>query len=407
MTNFKKILPYILPYKKYAYLNIFFNILFALFSTLSFVALIPMMQVLFDQTKRNTVEPVFEGVGSAKQFLEDYLSYFITTTTDIFGVGYTLSIMVAVIISIFLLKNLSDYLALFFITFLRNGVLKDLRNAMYKKTIELPISFYSEKRKGDTISRISNDVNEVQSSFLSLLELIVKEPLTIVFTIVTMFSISAKLTIFVFIFIPVSGYIISLIGKQLKKQSTKAQQEQGEFLSTIEETLGGLKVVKGYNSESYFTQKFQDSTQRFFQLSNAIGNRQNLASPVSEFMGIMVIAILLWYGGHMVLIEKTLNGAAFIAYMGLAYNILTPAKSISKASYNIKKGTAAAERILEIFVGCKLNVGIVQRFNHLNDFLVLRRNQLASVLPIHFVAVVFGGIVRSREYNSRLTFQVF
>lgn len=163
-----------------------------------------------------------------------------------------------------------------------------------------------------------------------------------------MFSISAKLTIFVFIFIPVSGYIISLIGKQLKKQSTKAQQEQGSFLSTIEETLGGLKVVKGYNSESYFTQKFQTSTQRFFQLSNSIGNRQNLASPVSEFMGIMVIAILLWYGGHMVLIEKTLNGAAFIAYMGLAYNILTPAKSISKASYNIKKGTAAAERILEI-----------------------------------------------------------
>ena len=163
-----------------------------------------------------------------------------------------------------------------------------------------------------------------------------------------MFSISAKLTIFVFIFIPVSGYIISLIGKQLKKQSIKAQQEQGEFLSTIEETLGGLKVVKGYNSESYFTQKFQDSTQRFFQLSNAIGNRQNLASPVSEFMGILVIAILLWYGGHMVLIEKTLNGAAFIAYMGLAYNILTPAKSISKASYNVKKGNASAERILEI-----------------------------------------------------------
>ena len=348
MTNFKKILPYILPYKKYAYLNIFFNILFALFSTLSFVALIPMMQVLFDQTKRNTVLPVFQGIGSAKQFLEDYLSYFITTTTETYGVGHTLSIMVAVIISIFLLKNLSDYFALFFITFLRNGVLKDLRNAMYAKTIELPISYYSEKRKGDTISRISNDVNEVQSSFLSLLELIVKEPLTIVFTIVTMFSISAKLTIFVFIFIPVSGYIISLIGKQLKKQSTKAQQEQGQFLSTIEETLGGLKVVKGYNSESYFTQKFQTSTQRFFQLSNSIGNRQNLASPVSEFMGIMVIAILLWYGGHMVLIEKTLNGAAFIAYMGLAYNILTPAKSISKASYNIKKGTAAAERILEI-----------------------------------------------------------
>jgi len=239
-------------------------------------------------------------------------------------------------------------LAMFFITFLRNGVLRDMRNAMYKKTINLPLSFFSEKRKGDTISRISGDVNEVQTSFLSILELIVKEPLTIMFTIIAMLTISVKLTLFVFIFIPVSGYVISLIGKQLKKKSTRAQQEQGIFLSTIEETLGGLKVVKGYNSEKYFNRIFQESTQRFFVLSNSIGNRQNLASPASEFMGIMVIAILLWYGGHMVLIEKTLNGASFIAYMGLAYNILTPAKSISKASYAIKRGNAAAERVLEI-----------------------------------------------------------
>ncbi|RTY89674.1 ABC transporter ATP-binding protein [Flavobacterium sp. GT3R68] len=348
MSNFKKIYPFIIPYKKFAYLNIFFNILYALFSTLSFMALIPMMQVLFDQTKRNTIMPVWEGIANAKGFLEDFLSYYITTSTDNNGIGFTLSIMVAGIISIFLLKNLSDYLAMFFITFLRNGVLRDMRNAMYKKTIDLPLAFFSEKRKGDTISRIAGDVNEVQTSFLSILELIVKEPLTIIFTITAMLTISVKLTLFVFIFIPVSGLVISKIGKQLKKQSTRAQQEQGQFLSTIEETLGGLKVVKGYNSENYFNRIFQESTQRFFNLSNSIGNRQNLASPVSEFMGIMVIAILLWYGGHMVLIEKTLNGASFIAYMGLAYNILTPAKSISKASYNIKRGNAAAERVLEI-----------------------------------------------------------
>src|SRR6478752_2177988 len=348
MNNFKKIFPFIVPYKRYAYLNIFFNVLYALFSTLSFMALIPMMQVLFDQTKTNTIKPVYTNIWEMKKFLEDYLSYYITTTTQEFGVGYTLSVMVAVIISIFLLKNLCDYLAMFFITFLRNGILRDLRNALYKKTLELPLSFFSEKRKGDTISRIASDVGEVQNSFLSILELIVKEPLTIVFTIIMMFTISTKLTLFVFVFIPVSGYVISLIGKQLKQQSTKAQQEQGHFLSTIEETLGGLKVVKGYNSENYFNNVFRESTQRFFDLSNAIGNRQNMASPVSEFMGITVIAILLWYGGHMVLIEKTLNGAAFIAYMGLAYNILTPAKSISKASYNIKRGNAAAERVLEI-----------------------------------------------------------
>jgi subfamily B ATP-binding cassette protein MsbA len=348
MSNIKKILPFLKPYKKYAYLNIFFNVLYALFSTLSFMALIPMMKVLFDQTKRNTVQPTYSGILEGKEFIENYLSYFITTTTDTYGVGRTLSFMVVGIISIFLLKNLSDYLAMFFINFLRNGILRDMRNTMYRKVIDLPLAFYSEKRKGDVISRIAGDVNEVQNSFLSILELIVKEPLTIIFTIIAMLTISPKLTLFVFIFIPVSGYVISLIGKQLKKQSTKAQQEQGLFLSTIEETLGGLKVVKGYNAERYFNRIFQESTQRFFVLSNNIGNRQNLASPMSEFMGIMVIAILLWYGGNMVLIEKTLNGAAFIAYMGLAYNILTPAKSISKASYAIKRGNAAAERVLEI-----------------------------------------------------------
>lgn len=348
MNNFKKIFPFVIPYKKYAYLNIFFNVLYAFFGTLSFVSLMPMMDVLFGQSKKNYVVPTYKGIWELKNYLSDSLSYYLTLTTDTNGIGYTLSILVFGIITIFLLKNLSDYLAMFFITFLRNGILRDIRNAMYKKTLDLPLSFFSEKRKGDTISRISGDVNEVQTSFLSILELAVKEPLTIIFTIITMFTISVKLTIFVFIFIPISGYIISIIGKQLKRQSTKAQEEQGIFLSTIEETLGGLKVVKGYNSENYFNTIFQNSTNKFFNLSNSIGNRQNLASPVSEFMGIMVIAILLWYGGHMVLIEHTLKGAAFIAYMGLAYNILTPAKSISKASYSIKRGNAAAERVLEI-----------------------------------------------------------
>ncbi len=348
MSNFKKIFPFVLPYKKYAYLNIFFNVLYALFGTLSFISLMPMMDVLFGQSKKNYVVPTYKGIWELKNYISDFSSYYLTNITDTKGIGFTLALLVVGIISIFLLKNLSDYLAMFFITFLRNGILKDIRNAMYKKTIDLPLAFFSEKRKGDTISRISGDVNEVQNSFLSILELAVKEPLTIIFTIIAMFTISVKLTIFVFIFIPISGTIISLIGKKLKKQSTKAQEEQGVFLSIIEETLGGLKVVKGYNSEKYFNQIFQNSTTKFFNLSNIIGNRQNLASPLSEFMGIMVIAVLLWFGGHMVLIEHTLNGAAFITYMGLAYNILTPAKSISKASYSIKRGNAAAERILEI-----------------------------------------------------------
>ena len=348
MSSIKQIIPFVKPYKKYAYLNIFFNVLYALFSTLSFIALMPMLDVLFGTDKKNYVQPVYTTLGELKSFLTNFLSFHLTRFTDENGISFTLGVLVAGIITIFLLKNLFDYLAMYFITFLRNGIVKDMRNALYKKTLELPIAFFSEKRKGDTIARISNDVNEVQNSMLSVLEIIVKEPLTIIFTITAMFLISVKLTLFVFIFIPISGYVISLIGKQLKKQSTKVQEEQGVFLSTIEETLGGLKVVKSYNSENYFNTVFQNSTAKFFHLSNAIGNRQNLASPVSEFMGIFVIAVLLWYGGNMVLVEKSLNGAVFIGFMTLAYNILTPAKSISKASYAVKKGNAAAERILEI-----------------------------------------------------------
>lgn len=198
------------------------------------------------------------------------------------------------------------------------------------------------------ISRITSDVLEIQHSFLSILELLVREPLTILFTIGAMFFISVKLTLFVFIFIPISGFIISLVGKSLKKNSDKAAQEQGYFLSIIDETLGGLKVIKGFNGEKAFEKKFEDSTYRFFKLNNKILNRQNLSSPLSEFLGIVTIATLLIFGGQMVLVEGTLTGAAFITYMGLAYGVLTPAKAISKASYSVKKGNAAAERVLEI-----------------------------------------------------------
>jgi subfamily B ATP-binding cassette protein MsbA len=237
---------------------------------------------------------------------------------------------------------------MYFITFLRNGVLKDIRNRMYQKIVELPISFYSEKKKGDVIARITSDVLEIQHSFLSILELIVREPLTILFTIAVMFFISVKLTLFVFIFIPLAGMIISRIGKSLKKKSDRVQKEQGEFLSIVEETLGGLRVIKAFNSESHFYKIFSASTERFFHFSNKLLNRQNLASPTGEFLGIVVIGVLLWFGGKMVLIDKTLDASSFIAYMGLAYNILTPAKAISKASYGVKKGNAAAERVLEI-----------------------------------------------------------
>lgn len=348
MDYIKKLSRFIVPYKRYGYLNIFFNVLYALFSTLAMVSLMPMINVLFGETEKLTIKPVYKGIKELKSFGEDYLNYFVTTNNESDGPQQTLLYMIILIISLFLLKNIFNYLALFFITFLRNGVLKDLRDSIYNKVLTLPISYYSEKKKGDIIARISGDVNEVKNSLLAVLELIVKEPLTIVFAIVTMFTISMKLTIFVFLFIPVAGLIISRIGKSLKKKSNRVQTEQGVFLSTLEETLSGLKVIKGFNSEKRFNDKFQASTNRFYNFSNVLMNRQNLASPASEFLGIATIAALLWYGGSMVLIENSLSGGAFITYMALAYQILTPAKAISKASYKVKAGNAAADRVLEI-----------------------------------------------------------
>ena len=352
--NLKKIFPFIKPYKFHVVWNVIYNILYALFSTLSFIALIPMMQVLFDNAEKVTEKPVYTSIWEITKFGKEYLYYYITELQNNNGPQYALLLVVSIVIITFLFKNLFNYLASNHLMHLKNGVLKDLRNTMYSKIIDLPISFYSEKRKGDIMARMLGDVGEVQNSFFAILELVIKEPMTIIFTIAAMFAISVKLTLFVFIFIPISGYIISLIGKSLKSKSQNIQTEAGYLISIVEESLSGLKVVKSYNAESSFKKKFYDSVERLLKLSNSIGRKNNLASPFSEFMGIIVIAVLLWFGGNMVLVDKlpngkaVLEGAQFLAYMGLAYNILTPAKAISKATYAVKSGMAAAQRVFEV-----------------------------------------------------------
>jgi len=348
MNYFRKILRYAYPYKRYAFLNIFFNILYALFGTLSFVALIPVFEIIFSDNRTLGVRPVYEGISTIKDFSQEYLNYIIIENINKYGEFQVLMYMVGIIISLFLLKNLSNYLAMFYSTFMRNGVLKDLRNDLYSKVIHLPLAFYSEKRKGDTISRLSGDVDEVKNSVLSVLEMIVREPLTIIFSLVTMLIISAKLTLFVFLFLPISGFLISKIGKSLKKGSLKVQQEQGVFLSILEETMGGLRIIKAFHAENVFQKKFEDSNERFYKHSNSVLNRQNLASPVSELLGIITIGILLVYGGYLVFVDRTLEASFFIGYITLAYNILTPAKAIAKASYSIKRADGSAHRILEL-----------------------------------------------------------
>lgn len=346
--NLKKIIPFALKYKKNAILNVVFNIFYAFFSTVLMMSLLPTLDVLFKLTEKVIKKPEYTGIGEISNFSQEYLAFYITKLNDFYGAKYALLLVVGIVIITALFKNIFNYLASYQITILRNGVLKDLREKLYSKIVHLPISYYSDQRKGDVMTKMLGDVGEVQNSFFQILELIVREPLTIVFSIFAMLAISVKLTLFVFIFIPISGLIISRIGKNLKAKSIRVQNEQGVFISTLDETLTGLKVVKSYNAESSFIQKFNDSLERLLKLTTSIANKNNLASPLSEFLGIVTIAVLLWFGGIMVLEDLSLKGTEFIVYIGLAYTILTPAKAISKASYQVKSGLAAAERVFTL-----------------------------------------------------------
>ena len=347
MTYFWKIFRFAKPYSKYMALNIFFNVLYAFFNAFSFLVLMPMLEVLFGENRAVYTKPSFSSALDFKTYVSDRMSFEVTRYAGE-DPQRALLLVISLILVTFLLKNLFNYIALFFITFLRNGILKDIRIALYNTITKMSMAHFTEKRKGDLMSRVSNDVTEIQYSFLSIIELLIREPLTIVFALLMMFSISAKLTLFVLLFVPFAGILITRIGKTLQPKSNKVQVEVGEVLAKIEETISGLNIIKAFRAEGSFQSKFRDTNQRLFKLSNSLINRMNLSSPLSEFLGISVFAVLLWYGGSLVLVEKQLNAAAFITFLGLAYGVLTPAKGISKALYSIKKGNAAAARILEV-----------------------------------------------------------
>ncbi len=347
MTYFWKIFRFAKPYSKYMALNIFFNVLYAFFNAFSFLVLMPMLEVLFGENRAVYTKPSFSGALDFKTYVSDRMSFEVTRYAGE-DPQRALLLVISLILVTFLLKNLFNYIALFFITFLRNGILKDIRISLYNTITKMSMAHFTEKRKGDLMSRVSNDVTEIQYSFLSIIELLIREPLTIAFALIMMFSISAKLTLFVLLFVPFAGILISRIGKTLQPKSNKVQIEVGEVLAKIEETISGLNIIKAFRAEGSFQAKFKDTNQRLFRLSNSLINRMNLSSPLSEFLGIGVFAVLLWYGGSLVLVEKQLNAAAFITFLGLAYGVLTPAKGISKALYSIKKGNAAAARILEV-----------------------------------------------------------
>jgi len=347
MTYFWKIFRFAKQYSKYMALNIFFNVLYAFFNAFSFLVLMPMLEVLFGENRAVYTKPSFSGALDFKTYVSDRMSFEVTRYAGE-DPQRALLLVISLILVTFLLKNLFNYIALFFITFLRNGILKDIRIALYNSITKMSMAHFTEKRKGDLMSRVSNDVTEIQYSFLSIIELLIREPLTITFALIMMLGISAKLTLFVLLFVPFAGILISRIGKTLQPKSNKVQIEVGEVLAKIEETISGLNIIKAFRAEGSFQAKFKDTNQRLFKLSNSLINRMNLSSPLSEFLGIGVFAVLLWYGGSLVLVEKQLNAAAFLTFLLLAYGVLTPAKGISKALYSIKKGNAAAARILEV-----------------------------------------------------------
>jgi subfamily B ATP-binding cassette protein MsbA len=349
MKNFKRFLSYALPYKWQGFFAIFFNVFYALFTALSFVTLMPMLGVIFGETEKVLVKPNFPGVFNlSKSYLETLLNYLVTTNTNNNGIDSTLLYMVGVIIFVFLLKNIFGYLGNVYMSFLKNNVLNDLRKEIFGKIISLPVSYYSEKRKGDVISRATNDINVVNSTYLDLVIVFIREPLNIIFTLAIMISMSWELSLFIFTFIPVSGIIISLITKKIKEQAKSIFNQGGDILSKIEESITGLKIIKAFNAEKFITQSYNKTSDNIRVVSDKMSIRDAASSPTSEFLGIATIACLLWFGGRMVLVGQSIQPSAFITFMALAYNVLTPAKNISKANNKMKNGNAAAERVIEV-----------------------------------------------------------
>ena len=342
-------MSYAKPYKGQVTGNIVSNILYAFFGMLTMLVLMPMLQILF-KVSDGTIppKPHWEGIAHAKEFLEQWTAWKWADFTASHTVGQSLGMVIIMVMTVVFLKNLFGYMALVFGTILRNGILRDIRTDVYHKILRLPLSYFSDTRKGDIIARMTADVTEVQNTSMTVLEMLVRDPMTILFTVGAMWFLNAKLTLFIFMSVPVGGLIISLIGKKLKQSSLKVQQANSRFLSLTEETLTGIKIIKGFNAEPLFKKKFHRVVDELFRLTNRMVNRQNLASPLSEFLGVGIIAVIIAYGGHLVLVEKSLSAPVFITFIALAYNVLTPAKNIAKAGYAVRRGMASAQRVFDI-----------------------------------------------------------
>ena len=343
--RFLDTLRYARPYRTQLILGVVFNVLSVVFSVISIPAIIPFLRILFGQ-KREVSAPPPEWAWEVESILAN-INYEITVMVAERGESTALLYICGGIVLIYFLKNLFRYLAQYVMADVRNGISRDIRNRLYDKMLRLPVSWFTEQRKGDLLSRATSDVQEVEYSILSSIEAYIKEPLSILGALAIMLYMSPSLTAFVFGLIVVSGLLIGNIGKSLKRRSRGAQERLGQLISQLEETLGGMRVIKAFNAEGYQSGKYRQENDRYRREMTQIIRQRDLASPFSEFMGVAVAALLLWYGAQYVFAGE-LDGAAFIAYLFAFFNVLTPAKSFSGAYFKVQKGAAAAERVAQI-----------------------------------------------------------
>ncbi len=346
MKSFFKILRYAGPYWVYALLNVVFNILSVLFSLVSFALFIPVLQMLFHQMAIPRTAPLLRLEINA---IKDNFYFYTGQMLEKYGNEKMLIYIGLVIIILYFLKNLFRYLAMYFLAVVRNGVVKDLRNDLYLKILILPLSYFNEKRKGDIIARMTTDVQEVEWSIMSSLEMAFRDPITMITYLVTLFIISPSLTVFVLVLLPISGFIIGRIGKSLKRTSDKGQYKMGILLSMIEETISGLRIIKAFNAIDFANKRFQNTNQEYNRLMIRLYRKRDLASPLSEFLSACVVTIVLWYGGKLVFTPGNfLDAAAFLVYLGIFSQLMPPAKAITQAFYNIQKGAASVDRIEQV-----------------------------------------------------------
>lgn len=349
MSYYKRAIDNILPYKKSIAAGIFFNILYALFNIVAMLFFMPVLNILFDkETKKIDSKPVYEGISGAGTFLKNTFNYTIQQLQIEKGPEYILLITCILFISMFFLRNIFSYLSEFYLTFSRTGVSRDFRIKLHDKILELPVSFFTNSRKGDVFARITSDVGEVESNILNSLIDIIRSPIVIIITMGYLLYSNFQLTIFTLVVFPIMGTLISIIGKSLKKDTGEAQNELGKMYSFVDETLVGLKIIKIFDASPQIKKRFDDVLNKIRHLSLRLFKKKALASPVSELLGAITIGMIVYFGGRLAIQGKGLSGSEFITYIALFYTILQPLKALSSAISNLQKGEVSAKRIFEI-----------------------------------------------------------